>query len=374
MKGANKMSNELNTTELATIPCCPPLDADGTCDVLDFHYRQIYNTTVQVNNQPVRVEVTLQTHLERCPGPLALGDLVYSTTLLPGEKVRLFTTDRRTQFSFDSASKVSYRHQQTSEERYYMAGVNNYMSDLTIRDSSRANNVSGGSFSSQSGTSGFFETLFSGPSVDVSGSYNAFSSSDFLREVSQHARSSHYRSEMATRAANSVSVGEVQTRTHTEGESEDHFESSSRVFANPNHCHAVTFLFYQINKTQTVKFTLESIRRRVIDPAADTRVTNKALVDRGEVSVIPNALLATDKERLEIEKIGRDSVAARNRGLGLFVTGSPETGVATGVQPAQVLVEPLPDDVRREALQQVNEQLIAARLLDENGNVSSEAQ
>ena len=117
------------------------------------------------------------------------------------------------------------------------------------------------------------------------------------------------RSVEATRAASSVSVGEVQSRSHAEGESEDHFESASRVFANPNRCHAVTFYFYQINKTQTVRLRLEAIRRRVIDPAGDTRIANNPFAARGEVSVIPSAVLATDKQRLEVEQIGRASVA-----------------------------------------------------------------
>ncbi len=37
---------------------------------------------------------------------------MYSTTLLPGEQVRLATTDRRSRFSFDSESKLSYRSEQ----------------------------------------------------------------------------------------------------------------------------------------------------------------------------------------------------------------------------------------------------------------------
>ena len=86
------------------------------------------------------------------------------------------------------------------------------------------------------------------------------------------------------------------------------------MFANPNRCHAVTFYFYQINKTQTVRLTLEAIRRRVIDPAGDTRIANNPFAARGEVSVIPSAVLATDKQRLEVEQIGRASVAAAQAG------------------------------------------------------------
>lgn len=102
----------------SVIPCCPPLEKDTACDVLDFHYRLKHTSSVQHAGRRVQVEVLVHARFERCPGPMVLGDLVYSTTLLPGEKVRLFTSDRRSRFSFDSASKVSYRNEQTSEERF----------------------------------------------------------------------------------------------------------------------------------------------------------------------------------------------------------------------------------------------------------------
>jgi hypothetical protein len=101
---------------------------------------------------------------------------------------------------------------------------------------------------------------------------------------------------MGTRKAASVSVGEVQSRTHTQTESEDHFESSSREFTNPNKCYAVTFLFYQINKTQTVSYTLEAIERRVIlDPANDfTKVALNPIAPSDGVARTSLGLLATD--------------------------------------------------------------------------------
>jgi hypothetical protein len=349
----------------AAVPGCPQLDPDRSCDALDFHYRLIHNATVNVDNQVRRVpvEVILHARLERCPGPLALGDLVYSTTLLPGEKVRLFSADRRTRFSLDSATSVSYRHEQTSEERYFMSSMSDFMSDLTVRDEARSANQKRGSFETHAGTSGALEAFFAGPSVDVKGSYNAESTSEFLRELNQHARASSERSVEATRAANSVSVGEVQSRSHAEGESEDHFESASRVFANPNRCHAVTFYFYQINKTQTVRLRLEAIRRRVIDPAGDTRIANNPFAARGEVSVIPSAVLATDKQRLEVEQIGRASVAAQ---AGSLAAGNTllATRLATNSFAVAQPAEPLSAQVRARALAAVDDDLAKAGLID----------
>ena len=373
------MSDANPTEHLTFPPCCPKLEADPVCDVLDYHYRQLYHPTVGAGNQrrTVTVEVIIQVRFERCPGPLSLGDLVYSTTLLPGEKVRLFTTDRRSRFTFDSATKVSYRNEQTSEEHYAVSAWGDFMSDLTVKDSGRSTNTSKGHFDTHGETSGALETVFGSPSIDVSGNYNAESTSDFLREMSQHAKSSYHRAEMGSRAASTISVGEVQTRTHVEGESQDHFESSSREFSNPNKCHAVTYFFYRINKTQTIKFTLEAIERRVVDPAVDTKVTNNPFVSRGDVSTIPTAVLATDKQRLDVEATARASVAVDQRaaasvGRGLQASDfAPLVGTVAAV--SFVPLEPLNDTVRRQALQTVDKQLVAAGLLDKvDGNVASE--
>lgn len=155
------------------VPCCPPLSKDTVCDVLDFHYRLTHPTTVVVGNRRVTVEVLIHARFERCPGPMSLGDLVYSTTLLPGEKVKLFTSDRRGRFSFDSSTKVSYRNEQTSEERYYAASLHDFMSDVSVRDSGSASSSSRGSAKGHAGTSGAIQSFFGGASVDVSGSYDA---------------------------------------------------------------------------------------------------------------------------------------------------------------------------------------------------------
>jgi hypothetical protein len=362
-----------DTTALE-VPCCPTLQKDDVCDVLDFHYRLTHGTTVVAGNRRVLVEVLLHARFERCPGPLTLGDLVYSTTLFPGEKVKLFTSDRRTRFSFDSATKLSYRNEQTSEERYYTSSLHDFMSDVSVRDSGSASSSNRGSAKGHAGTSGAIQSFFGGASVDVSGSYDASSTSAFLRELSQHASSSDRRAEMGTRAASSVSVGEVSTRTHIEGESADHFESASREFSNPNKCHAVTFFFYQINKTQIVRFRIVAIQRRVIDPAADTRITNNPFVADGDVSAIPNAVLATDSNRLQVEEVGRASELARLRAdaSGSGSTIGQVTGQATGRFVAAEVTLPLSEAVKARALAQVDQALQKQGLIDKQGKVTDQ--
>lgn len=165
------MSTDVSPTSAQAIPCCPEFGTDCPCDVLDFHYRLTHHATVRAGGRTkvVPVEVKIHARLERCPGDLAMGELVYSTTLLPGEKVRLFTSDRRTRFTFDSASRVSYRHEQLSEERFYMASLHDFMSDVTVRDERSASSQSQGSWSFDSGASGWFVGIAGGASVHARG-------------------------------------------------------------------------------------------------------------------------------------------------------------------------------------------------------------
>lgn len=352
------------TNTILQVPCCPEFPVDPACDVLDFHYRLKYPTQLTNRERRVTVEVVIHARFERCPGPLALGDLVYSTTLFPGEKVKLFTSDRRTRFTYDSSSQLSYRNQQTSEERFYAASIHDSMTDISSRDSQSASSSNRGSARGHGETSGAIESFFAGPSVDVSGSWDSSSTSQFLRELSTHAQSSDRRSEMATRTANSVSVGEVSTRSHAEGSTQDHFESSSREFSNPNRCHALTFYFYQINKTQTVRFKIVGIYRRVIDPAANSAVRTNPFANDGGIDIIPNGILATDPKRVEIQRTALLAKADVN------TAAISRVNLASGSFAVRDEIEPIPEPVREKALKSVDAELVKAGYLLENGQLN----
>ncbi|HUS06674.1 MAG TPA: hypothetical protein VMZ52_10275, partial [Bryobacteraceae bacterium] len=189
-----------------------------------------------------------------------------------------------------------------------------------------------------------------------------------------HATASAHQSVQATHAAASLSIGEVSTRSHVASQSEDHFESSSREFSNPNHCHAVTFYFYRLLRKQIVKITLERVERRVDDPAAPSRVSLNPPVSRGQIDVIPASVVATQKDRVAVEQLGRDSVAAQERHTfgAAAVIGSSPLLFSAAFQP---VAEPLPAAIRKAALEQVDKELTAAGLLAApGGGVSAAAQ
>jgi hypothetical protein len=368
-------------TKYEDIPCCPELETGQTCDVLDFRRHLVFPTNVRTEQgQIVQVEVVLHTRFTRCSGPLALGDSVFSTTLLPGEQVRLATTDRRSRFSFDSESKLSYRSEQISEEQYRMRALRSFMSDQNVVDRGSDNYSEQGKWDFHGDASGSLGFLSASASTNARGSHSASSTRDYLREHRAHAEMSDKQSVDATRMAHSLSIGEVSSRTHSEGESADHFESSSRVFSNPNKCHAITFLFYRINKTETIKFELVSIERRVLDPVAPLPVPANPFRGVGQVATVPQDVPATLTKRLEVQETAITS-ETRLRAIAT-APSTPQvqlnrsaafSAVATAVASPAAFQAPISDDLRNKALAEVDAQLVRQRLIVRpGGEVSKE--
>lgn len=369
------MADDVKLISVNEIPCCPHVTKEPCCDRLQFSYRLQHRLT------DVPVEVIVVAELERCPGPLALGDVVFSTTLLPGEKVRLYTATRNSRFTYDSEAEVNYRHEQASEETFYMSAMDRYMSDLSVRDEGEANAQSHSDFEVNASADYWSAIFVGGGSASVDGEHNASSSADFARELSRHAEASHERSVQATRAANSIAVGEVQSRSHAEGESESAYESSTRVFENANHCHAVTFFAYQLVKRQTIRFSIKAVLRRVVDRAGDTRVDARPIRPPSSVAVIPDGVRATSASRLEVETAGRTSAAAQKANIVGTVGGAGALGLSAATLAAArtlgptVRIAPVSESERSKALKAVDEGLVRAGVLDKvGGNVSPKFQ
>ncbi|MGH9378232.1 MAG: hypothetical protein ACRD1I_05475 [Terriglobia bacterium] len=368
---AQEQMTTTSSTDTATAGCCPQLEPCEVCDILNFTYQLPFLPVVAAaNRQVVPVKVTLHFQLTRCSGPLSLGDLMYTTTLLPGEKVQLYSSDRHTRFSYDSETQLSYHTETTSEESYYAAGMAYGMSNLSSLDTSNSDSSFSSSAVSGGGSAGINLGIFSIGGSAAGSSYDSNSANSFAHSLSQHSQSLQQHMETSTRAAASTSVGEVATRTHQQGESEDQYESSSRTFTNPNHCHAVTFLFYRINKCQTVKFELVSIDRIVDDPLAPTGATLNPPKPQTGVGVLSSRVLATSAARLDVANRALQSVAVEQEGGANAGVSLLARSAASFTQPG-----PIPVNVRQAALQAVDQDLVNEGLLDKvGGQVSPAAQ
>ena len=356
------------------IPCCPELLKDDHCDVFNFKRILSYPITVVVQDRPVQFETEVILHFRfiRCTLGLTLGDPIYSPTLLPGEKVRLATTDLKSRFSFDSETKLSYRSEQISEEQYYMTALQHYVTDGANKQSGGGSSSNSGDWNFHGDAEGSYGTYIFGGSADASvnsnGKHNSKSTFDYLHEQRSHAEASANQSVNATHKAHHVSVGEVSSRTHIEGESEDHFESSSRVFANPNHCHAISFLFYRLNKKQKISFTLEAIERRVKDPVAPVRRPFAPATVKPAVSVRPEDIPATSKvfsNRQQVFAHAGISASAFGANQPAFEAAAINSFTASGLQP-------IPVEVHQVVLKELDTQLQKQSLVDASGKVSKE--
>jgi hypothetical protein len=348
------------------LECCPVLTPAPTCDVLDFRYSLPYRVRVG-DRQVVPAQVILHFRLERCSGELVLGDLAYTTTLLPGEQVRLFASDRHARWTYDAASQQTYRNETTSEESFYTWGMASAMSDLKVAQSGSAVSTFEESWASGGGGGGI--NLFGIVEIGGGGgggSYDAASTREFAQSLSQHAQSSSSQIAAGVRAKSATAIGEAEQRTHAQGESEERIEAASRTFRNPNHCHAVTYLFYKIAKRQRIRFRLVAVERRIDDPAAPTVADRRIPVEAaGQVAVRPQSVQATSKERIDIERMARQSAVERGTpAIGLATEGAAGARFARAAVMAQ---EPISVKLRKEALAQVDKDLVEQQLLDADG-------
>ncbi|MFC1921167.1 hypothetical protein ACFLYQ_05530 [Chloroflexota bacterium] len=315
--------------------------------------------------QQITVDVVLHFLLERCSEGLVLGDPVYSTTLLPGEQVRLFSSDRHTRWSYDSESNLTYRHETTSVESFYASGMARAMSDLTINESGSATSSYSESWAEGGGgleisILGFINLGGGGGG----GSYDASSMSAFNHSLSRHAESASSYVASSVRAKSSVSIGEVEKRFHAEGESEAQYEASSRMFSNPNKCRAITYLFYQINKIQNVRFTLEKIERRIDDPTAPTGAYQRTPPDiTGRLTVIPQGVPATSKNRIELEDNARRSSISRQQEAS-NIQSKYQSGIYLATQLSDASSRPVNSRARKMVLEEVDNELIDAGIID----------
>ena len=348
--------------------CCPELEPCDVCDTLDFYFDLPFQPVVPGTTAvPIPVIVTLHFRLTRCSGPLSLGDILYSTTLLPGETVKLFTSDRHSRFSFDSETSLAYRQQTTSEESFFMSGMANAVNNVSINENASTTSSSHSSAVGGGGGAGIDLGFFTLGGSASGSSYDASSASKLAENLSQHADSSSRSMEVSTRAASSTQVGEVSTRVHTESESEDQYEASSRTFTNPNRCHALTYLFYKLNKCQTITWELVGIDRRVDDPAAPTGVSTNDPAPFTGVTVIPDGVLATAANRLTVEQAAQASTTQSDSTLA--------DALSSRLAFAAINAQPIAIPTRAGALEAVDSDLVAQGLLTAvGGTVAKSAQ
>jgi hypothetical protein len=241
------------------IPCCPELRTDNNCDVL-LYTKTLYYPYLYKEKKYV-VQLIFGFKFTRCTIGTALSDPVFTTSLLPGEKVRLASTDSRSKLFIDKLTNHSYCDDQISEEQYFITAFQTYLHDFEnvgtgkiIDEVKKRWNFNGEAEDSLD--INLFELK---GKVNVSANLNAFSISEFLRKQNFNMRAAATQAVSVTHKSHSISLVEISSRAHSEG-------TSVREFSNRNACHAVSYYVYRMNKKQTVNIQLTSIDKLVAFP------------------------------------------------------------------------------------------------------------
>jgi hypothetical protein len=236
----------------------------GNNDCIDVHYRFKYPATITIDGitRQVNTEVTACFLLELQQMGLSPGELIYKTTLLPGEKVRLFSLGR---FSDTENSTDQNPSAEQYETKYYLKKMNDYLIKAKYGKTNTGIYKDNEGHLSNPNNTRLIKTIFGGPSVEISGCHSAQTINDFFVNIKKQIKSSHKYSIKALQNSNKIHIGEVQSRITSEVENMDHYESYSRMFRNLNQHQAVTYYFYQIIMKQMIRFELKSVQRRVID-------------------------------------------------------------------------------------------------------------
>ncbi len=138
-----------------------------------------------------------------------------------------------------------------------------------------------------------------------------------------------------------------------------------------NKCSAVTYLFYKLNKLQRISFKLVAIERRVYDPKTPTGANQRLPLDTtGRITVLPQSIPATRKDRLEVEKMARTSAAeylqAAASTVGPVRRDIIPSAVIGPARVATVSEEPTFDAaLRRDAIAAVDKDLATYGILDD---------
>jgi len=182
------------------------------------------------------------------------GPLLYTVTLLPGEKVTLYHSDR-------------YRQITSTQERYSVQTT--FMQFLSIVHQARVTGqidalnerlVSGRSSSSNSSSGGFFGGFFGFDGGSSSSSQTSVNDHNLLAVslVSDSFNQSLVQSSLLTHAERSITISTYQEK--------DSLDVSMRTFSNTNECRAVTYFVRRVMELYAASTIATEIYYRVIAP------------------------------------------------------------------------------------------------------------
>ncbi len=294
--GCSDNINNSGTTENCKAPLPMPLSDCGNC--MKWYITNIINKQGYINaNEPniqressVNIQFEIVYELSLCLKGKQPGKLLYTTSLIPQEELKIYisdrlrkTTDATACFSVHSSfrSSVSALH-----ESMQSGSISSYADNLKKNNSS-------------SGESGGFLGIVSGSSSQNNSASNENIQS--LQSASQNFQQ--------TLVAASQSVEAQRSLVISSYEDHENLQVTSRTLKNYNNCYAVTYYIRQVNEAYEFSAKILSIRWRI-----ESRQDNISISEwqtKDDLNKITNEELRKIIET-EIEQIIKSNTEIRN--------------------------------------------------------------
>lgn len=242
----------------------------GMLDVSAFK-KKFYT---DLDSVPVAVSLgmgyVLNMHQAWVPDGFALGKLLYSLVLAPGEEQRIIVREHKENYTvsdeataLDTIRDTYTNNQQDNESAAFNNAANRYSaahSDYEYYSSAKSKGKTSLGFCFGIGVSSSSSSTNKG-----SGSSNA-SQNDTYSEVSQAAQS--FQSEIKTESERIAAANRTSIRIASSEESES---VASRIIANHNHSHVMTIQYWEVMRRYRMETCIEDVELVLFVPMKPVR-------------------------------------------------------------------------------------------------------
>jgi len=221
---------------------------------------------------PVTIEFEITYEMSLCLKGRQPGKLLYTTSLIPQEEVKLYISDR-----YRRTTNETYRYSTHSSFRNNVAALfqSQQSNDLSQYEKNINSSTSGGG----GGASFNFLGIFS---IGGGGSGSSSSSGESITSLQQSLQTFHQ-----TLVSASSAVEADRSIVISNFEEQDNLQTTSRTLKNYNNCRAVTYYIRKIDEVYELSATIVNIRWRVKEGRLQALDTNWQ--SAADVNTIQNA-------------------------------------------------------------------------------------
>ncbi|VBB17629.1 hypothetical protein YASMINEVIRUS_92 [Yasminevirus sp. GU-2018] len=282
----------------------PTIRNDNVSVTLPASFTDLFSSAKSDAGQPYFADIMVRYRFVRVTKKHVKGKILYSTTLLPGERTRIFSSSAHTDFTYNASSKTYESNTSTSAEASFMSAVQNSMTKHAYNSSSSKKEQDSSSNSSWNagGSAGLNLGIVSvgGGGGGGGASSDHSSSVDMTSQFTDSVESAASQSAIAVSASRTTNIRESSSSTNIQGENNSVVNAYSRELYNANKACPVTYYFRGINKCMEVRLELANIGFRIRVPGSINSFNPTPTTRPVLVNIKPANVSGTDVDIIKV--------------------------------------------------------------------------